>query len=122
MVGVREQDSRLAIEGVPKALDEAIALGRYSRTLATSGASTEDTLRRCPMSSTESQPRLIAAKFAGQRGPQFTQWAKEYLDAAAGKGDDFEFVLLREDQDNPPLPCDWAPRVEGNQPVRSPPA
>jgi hypothetical protein len=28
VVGVREQDSRLAIEGVPKALDEAIALGR----------------------------------------------------------------------------------------------
>ena len=40
------------------------------------------------MSSAESQPRLIAAKFAGQRGPQFTQWAKEYLDAAAGKGDE----------------------------------
>jgi hypothetical protein len=34
------------------------------------------------------QPRLIAAKFAGQRGSQFTQWAKEYLDAAAGKGDE----------------------------------
>jgi hypothetical protein len=35
------------------------------------------------MSSTESQlPRLIAAKFAGQRGYQFTEWAKEFLDAA----------------------------------------
>ena len=40
------------------------------------------------MSSTESQPRLIAAKFAGQRGYQFTEWAKEFLDAAAGKGDE----------------------------------
>jgi hypothetical protein len=40
------------------------------------------------MSSTESQPRLIAAKFAGQRGSQFTQWAREFLDAAAGKGDE----------------------------------
>ena len=40
------------------------------------------------MSSTESQPRLIAAKFAGQRGPQFTEWSKDYLDAATGKGDE----------------------------------
>jgi hypothetical protein len=27
-------------------------------------------------------------KFAGQRGYQFTEWAKEFLDAAAGKGDE----------------------------------
>ena len=27
------------------------------------------------------------------------------------------FLLLRKDRDIPPLPCDWAPRVEGSQPV-----
>ena len=28
-------------------------------------------------------------------------------------------ITIRKDQDIPPLPCDWAPRVEGSQPVRT---
>ena len=32
-------------------------------------------------------PRLLCRKFSGEKGPAFTKWRKEFLDAAEAKGD-----------------------------------
>ena len=37
---------------------------------------------------TDTKNRLLVEPFNGQRGPVFTNWAKGYLDAAAGRGDE----------------------------------